>query len=64
MTYITIDDHTTEGEKLVAFLKTQNYIEILEEPNATTKKAIKDVEAGKVKKTKNPEDLFHQILGK
>jgi len=64
MTYFTVDDHTTEGKKLVAFLKTQDYIEILEEPNATTKKAIKDVEAGKVKKAKNPEDLFHQILGK
>jgi hypothetical protein len=64
MTYITIDEHTVEGKKLVAFLKTQNYIEILEEPNASTKKAIKDVEAGKVKKAKNPEDLFQQILGK
>ena len=64
MTYITIDEHTNEGKRLVAFLKTQHYIEILEEPNATTKKAIKDVDAGKVKKAKNPEDLFRQILGK
>ena len=64
MTYVTIDEHTAEGKKLVAFLKTQAYIEVLEEPNATTKKAIKDVDAGKVKKAKNPEDLFRQILGK
>ena len=64
MTYITIDEHTSEGKKLVAFLKTQPYIEVLEEPNATTRKAIKDVEAGKLKKAKSPEDLFKQILGK
>ena len=64
MTYITVDDHTTEGKKLVAFLKTREYVAILEEPNDTTKKAIKDVDAGKVKKVKNPEDLFRQILGK
>ena len=64
MTYVTIDEHTKEGKRLVAFLKTQPYIEVLEEPNAITKKAIKDVDAGKVKKAKNPEDLFRQILGK
>jgi hypothetical protein len=64
MTYITVDDQTTEGKKLLAFLKTQDYIEILEEPNATTKRAIKNVDAGKVKKAKNPDDLFRQILGK
>ncbi len=64
MTYISIDEHTSEGKKLVAFLKTQPYIEILEEPNAVTKKAMKDVDGGKVKKAKNPEDLFRKILGK
>ena len=64
MTYFAIDDHTTKGKKLVAFLKTQDYIEILEEPNTTTKRTIKDVEAGKVKKEKTPDDLFHQILGR
>ncbi len=63
MTYITVDDHTTEGKKLVAFLKTQEYVAILEEPNDTTKTAIKDVDAGKVRKAKNTEDLFRQILG-
>jgi hypothetical protein len=61
--FASIDEHTNEGKRLVAFLKTQHYIEILEEPNATTKKAIRDVDAGKVKKAKNPEDLFRQILG-
>ena len=49
-----------------AFLKDptegrERYIEILEEPNAITKKAIKDVEAGKVKKAKpRPKPLFLQ----
>ena len=63
MTYITIDEQTKEGKKLVAFLKTQPYIEILEEPNAVTKKAMNKVEAGRVKKAKNSTDLFRQILG-
>lgn len=63
MTYITINEQTKEGRKLVAFLKTQPYIEILEEPNAVTKKAMRDATAGKVKKAKNPADLFRQILG-
>lgn len=63
MTYITIDEQTKEGKKLVAFLKTQPYIEILEEPNAVTKKAMNEVEAGRVKKAKNSNDLFRQILG-
>jgi hypothetical protein len=63
MTYIAIDEHTKEGKKMLAFLKTQPYIEVQEEPNAVTKKAMKDVEAGKVKKAKDPEDLFRQILG-
>ena len=63
MTYITVNEQTKEGKRLVAFLKTQPYIEILEEPNAVTKKAIKAVEAGKVKNAENPEDMFRQILG-
>ncbi len=61
---IRINEQTSEGKKLAAFLKTQPYIEILDEPNAITRKAMKDVDAGKVKKAKNPEDLFQQILGK
>ena len=63
MTYITIDERTKEGKKLVAFLKTQKYIEILEEPNAITKKAITDVDAGKLTTAKNATELFRQILG-
>jgi len=63
MTYFTINEQTKEGRKLLAFLKTQPYIEILEEPNAVTKKAMKEAEVGKVKKAKDTDYLFRQIIG-
>ena len=63
MTYIEIDEKTTEGKKIIGFLKTQSYIRILDKPNAVTRTAIEDARAGKVKKAKNTKDLFKQILG-
>ena len=63
MTYIEIDEKTSEGKKIIGFLKTQSYIRILDKPNATTRKSIQDARAGKVKTAKNTKDLFKQILG-
>lgn len=63
MTYIEIDEKTTEGKKIIGFLKTQSYIRILDKPNAATRAAIQDARTGKVKKAKNTKDLFKQILG-
>jgi hypothetical protein len=35
MTYLEINEKTTEGEKIIGFLKTQSYIRILDKPLAT-----------------------------
>jgi hypothetical protein len=63
MTYLEIDDKTTEGKKIIGFLKTQSYIRVLNKPNADTRASIHDARTGKVKKSKNTKDLFKQILG-
>lgn len=63
MTYIEIDEKTNEGKKIIAFLKTQSYIRILDKPNAATRTAIQDAREGRTKKAKNTKDLFRQILG-
>lgn len=63
MTYIEIDEKTTEGKKIIGFLKTQSYIRILDKPNAATRAAVQDARSGKVKTAKNTKDLFKQILG-
>ena len=62
MTYIEIDEKTTEGKKILGFLKTQSYIRILDKPNARTRASIQDARAGKVKTAKNTKELFKQIL--
>ena len=63
MTYLEIDDKTLEGKKILSFLKTQNYIRILETPNAETRAAIRDAREGRVTKATSTKDLFRQILG-
>ena len=63
MTYIEIDEKTTEGKKIIGFLKTQSYIRVLDRPNAKTRAAIDDARAGRVKSAKSTKDLFKQILG-
>ena len=63
MTYLEIDEKTTEGRKILGFLKTQSYIRIFDKPNAATRAAIQDAREGKVKKAASTKDLFRQILG-
>jgi hypothetical protein len=62
MTYIEINDKTPAGKKMIEFLKTQGYIRVLDKPNASTRKAIREARSGMVKKAKNTKDLFKQIL--
>jgi hypothetical protein len=61
MTYVTIDENTIAGKKLIAFLKTLSYVNISDTPNTITRKAIKETECGKVMRVKNVEDLFCKI---
>jgi DNA polymerase elongation subunit (family B) len=64
MTTITINEKTAKGKKLVEFLrnfKNDSFLTFHSEPNETTKKAIMDVRAGKVTKTKNVADLMKKL---
>ncbi|MBS1585086.1 MAG: hypothetical protein JSS82_06015 [Bacteroidetes bacterium] len=63
MTYLEIDEHDPQGKKMLDFLKTQGYITVLDKPNSTTKKAIREARAGKATKAKNAKSLLKEILG-
>ena len=47
MTYITIDTRTRQAQKLVELIETLPFAEILNEPDAATKKVIEQLKPGK-----------------
>ena len=49
MTYLLIDDHSTEGKKLIADLKKNKSVRILNKPNEETQKALLEAKKGKGK---------------
>lgn len=49
MTYLLIDDHSTEGKKLIADLKKSKSVRILNMPNEETQKALLEAKKGKGK---------------
>lgn len=61
MTYLAIDDSTTESKLLLKYLKKQPFIEIFNEPNQITKRAIQHAKEGKIKAAKSFEDLISQL---
>jgi DNA polymerase elongation subunit (family B) len=64
MTTITINENTAKGKKLLEYLKefkNEKFITFHNQPNETTKKAIQEVRAGKVTKTKSVNDLMQQL---
>ena len=61
MTYLAIDDSTTESKLLLKYLKKQPFIEIFNEPNQITKRAIQHTKEGKIKAAKSFEDLISQL---
>ncbi len=64
MTTVIINEKTTKGKKLLEFLKCfsgENFIQIEQEPNATTKKAIEAARKGKVTRTKDVSDLMDKL---
>ncbi len=63
MTYLELDEKTIEGKKILSFLKTQNYVRVLNTPNSETKAAIEDARKRNVKKADSTKDLFKKILG-
>lgn len=64
MTTITINEKTAKGKTLLDFLEKfgdSKTIKIERKPNAETLKAMADVKAGKVTKTKNVKDLMEKL---
>jgi len=64
MATVTINERTSKGKSLLEFLRKfedDNFIQIENEPNAETKRAISDVKKGKVTRTKNVADLMNKL---
>ncbi|MEI6576586.1 MAG: hypothetical protein WCO63_10445 [Bacteroidota bacterium] len=62
MTTIIIDESSKEGKALLEFLRHTKYARIVTSvPNATTRKAMRDVENGKTFKCKDAADLFMKL---
>lgn len=64
MIYFKVKDNTPEGKAFAEFIKTLPFVDIIhisDVPNETTLHAIKDAEQGRVKKTKNVNDLIASL---
>jgi len=64
MATIIIDERTTKGKSLIEFLRKfegEGFIQIEKEPNAETKRAIRDVKKGKVTRCDNFEDMMNKL---
>jgi len=64
MAKVTINERISKGKSLMEFLRKfegESFIEIEKVPNNETKKAINDVQKGKVTKTKNVADLMDKL---
>lgn len=58
MVYVTINENTLEGKRLIAELKKSKSAKIHKHPNETTRKAIEKARAGATKKASSTDDLF------
>jgi hypothetical protein len=63
MTTIIIDDKSVGAKEMIEFLKTQRFARIIneKEPNAETKRAILDVQKGKVTRCSGAEDMMNKL---
>ena len=61
MTYISIDTKSKQAQKFVELIETMPFAKILSEPNASTKKSIRDARAGKTHKAKTLDQLFSDL---
>lgn len=58
MTYISIDTKSRQAKKIVELLETLPFAKILKEPNALTKKAIRETLKNKTTKHQNSKALI------
>lgn len=66
MTTIIINDRSKDAKKMIEFLKTQNYVTIIEEktPNSTLLKSMEEARAGKTTEYESTEQLFSNLRAK
>lgn len=62
MIYVSIDTKTKDGKALAAYLENLAVVQVYKEPNATTKKAMKEAKSGNVKKIANTKSWFEKLL--
>ena len=55
---ITIDERTKSGKKVVDYLKSHGIIEV---PNETTRKALREIKEGKVTRCKTMEEFIESL---
>jgi hypothetical protein len=63
MVHIIIKDKSTQAKQMIEFLKTQSYVEIIDEkkPNAIMLKSMAEAKAGEVIRGKNIHDLLEKL---
>jgi len=66
MTTILINDRTPEAKKMIAFLKTQKYVTIIEErvPSASLLKSMEEAETGQTTEYESTAQLFSKLRKK
>jgi hypothetical protein len=62
MVYVSIDTNTKDGKALVSYLENLAVVQIYKEPNATTKKAMKEAKSKSTKEVKNVTVWFNRLL--
>lgn len=65
MTTIKVNEHTAKGKSLIEFLRKfegENFIQIDEDPNAETLKAISEISQGKGKRHKTIDSLMSDLM--
>lgn len=62
MTIVVINEKTKEGELLLEFLRTQNYVTIDEKtPSPSLIRSMNEAKSGKVIREKNVHDLLSKL---
>ena len=61
MTYIRINTKSKQAKKFVELIETMPFAEILQEPNATTKKAMESAKRGRSRKHNSTADLISSL---
>ena len=62
MTYLLIDEQSTEGKKLMTELKKSKSVTILNKPNEETKRALLEAKKGKGKTISETKEWIQKLV--